>query len=199
MRCCLFGGSFDPVHAGHLAIAKAAFEVVGVQRVVFLPAARSPFKAEGSTFFTSMQRLAMLRAAVEHLPWAEVSEMDLQFQPPSLSWRLAEAWQMAHPDDELFWLMGGDSWRELHLWARSDYLAQLVTFIVYRRGKEPLVPRSGVRAIFVKGSELPVSATRIRQNLLSHTPLPEGWLPRPVQSLAEKILADASAPADPQS
>lgn len=199
MKCCLFGGSFDPVHAGHLAIAEAALRKAGVQRVVFLPAARSPFKSEGSTLFTAEQRLAMLRAAVEHLPWAEVSEKDLQFPPPSLSWRLVEAWRGEHPGDELFWLMGGDSWRELHLWARPDYLAELVTFIVYHRGEQPLLPRPGVRAIFVEGAELPVSATLIRQRLLSRAPLPEGWLPHPVQRLLEKFLADNSITANFQS
>lgn len=199
MKCCLFGGSFDPVHAGHLAIAETALKTVGVQRIVFLPAARSPFKAEGSSLFTPAQRLVMLRAAVEHLPWAEVSEMDLHFPPPSVSWRLAEEWRRVHPDDELFWLMGGDAWRELHLWARPDYLAQMVTFIVYHRGGESLLPRPGVRAVFVEGPDLPVSSTRIRQCLLEHTALPEGWLPCPLQSLAVRILAESPTPAGHQS
>ncbi len=195
MKCCLFGGSFDPVHAGHLSIAEAAYETVGVQRVVFLPAACSPFKAEGSALFSAAQRLAMLRAATSHLPWAEVSEMDLQFPPLSVSWRLAEAWKKLHPNDELFWLMGGDAWREFHLWARPDYLAQLVTFVVYHRGEEPLAPRQGVRSVFVEGPDLPISATRIRQCLLDHTDPPKGWLPHSVQSLAETFSCGSDVPS----
>ncbi|MCI7004768.1 MAG: adenylyltransferase/cytidyltransferase family protein, partial [Akkermansia muciniphila] len=63
MKTCLFGGSFDPVHAGHLAIAAAAQEQAGLQRVVFLPANRSPFKQEGAGLFPAEVRLRLLRAA----------------------------------------------------------------------------------------------------------------------------------------
>ncbi len=188
MRRCLFGGSFDPVHAGHLAIAAAAREACGAQRVMFLPAACSPFKAEGSTLFSPEQRLAMLRAATQLLPWAEVSELDLQFPAPSVSWRLVEAVRRSYPDDELFWLMGGDAWKELHLWARPDYLAQMVTFVVYHRGGEDPAPQCGVRTIFAKGPDQPASATQIRQCLLTGTPVPPDWLPPSVRHLAETYL-----------
>lgn len=175
MNTCLFGGSFDPVHAGHLAIAAAARAACNLQRVVFLPAARSPFKEEGTRLFDDAARLAMLRAATAHLPWAEVSELDLRMPPPSWSWRVVEAWLAERPGDKLFWLLGTDQWELLHLWARPDYLAEHLTFIVYHRGKEP-EPRPGVRSIFLTGPEHPASSSAIRARLAAGEPVPPGWL-----------------------
>ena len=65
MKTCLFGGSFDPVHAGHLTIAAAAQKQCGLDEVVFLPAACSPFKQGKNTFFSDAQRLQMLQLATE--------------------------------------------------------------------------------------------------------------------------------------
>ena len=191
MRTCLFGGSFDPVHTGHLAIAAAARDACGLDRVVFLPAARSPFKAEGSLLFGDEVRLSMLRAATAHLSWAEVSELDMRLPAPSWSWRVAEAWRSAHPDEQLYWLLGTDQWELLHLWARPDYLAELVTFIVYHRGSEP-APRPGVRAVFLPGPVHPASSSAIRAALLRGEEPPAGWLPPGVASLAGAALRSAA-------
>ena len=187
MKTCLFGGSFDPVHAGHIAISTAAQRECGVDRVVFLPTACSPFKKENTLLFSDEERLAMLYAATEELAWAEVSALDLQMPPPSWSWRVVEAWQAEHPNDELYWLLGTDQWELLHLWARPDYLAEHLTFIVYHRDREPM-PRAGVRSVFLPGAYHPVSASAIRAALMSHEALPDGWLPAGVEKLAKDIL-----------
>ena len=188
-RVCLFGGSFDPVHAGHLAIAAAARRACDLHRVVFLPAARSPFKAEGSLLFADADRLAMLRVATSGLPWAEVSELDMRLPAPSWSWRVAEAWQAAHPDQELYWLLGTDQWELLHLWARPERLAELVTFIVYYRGGKEPEPRAGVRAVFLPGAVHPASSSAIRAHLTAGAEVPHGWLAPRVEQLARQCLA----------
>lgn len=175
MKTCLFGGSFDPVHAGHLAIAEAAQQQCGLNEVVFLPAACSPFKQDSSTYFSDAERLQMLRLATAGLPWATVSELDLRLPPPSWSWRLAEHWHTRHPGHELYWLMGTDQWEQLHKWARYDYLCELLHFIVYHRGQEPL-PRPGVRSTFICTGMHPASSSVIRQALQNNTPIPAGWL-----------------------
>lgn len=183
MKVCLFGGSFDPVHEGHLAIAAEAQRLCALDQVVFLPAARSPFKEEGSLFFTDEQRLAMLREAVRGMPWAVVSDLDMRLPAPSWSWRVVEACLAERPGDELFWLLGTDQWELLHLWARPDFLAQHLTFIVYHRGRAP-EPRPGVRSIFLSGAEHPASSSVIRAHLTSRSPLPPAWLPPGVEKLA---------------
>ena len=187
MKVCLFGGSFDPVHEGHVAIAAAAHRECGLERVVFLPAACSPFKEEGARLFADEQRLAMLREAVRALPWAEVSDLDMRLPAPSWSWRVVDAWLAERPGDQLYWLLGTDQWELLHLWARPEYLAQHLTFIVYHRGTEP-APRPGVRSIFLTGPEHTASSSAIRTLLQNHRPLPHAWLSPAVESLARQYL-----------
>lgn len=190
MKTCLFGGSFDPVHAGHLAIAAAARRCCKVDRVVFLPAARSPFKTDQPTLFSAEQRLAVLRAATRDLPWAEVSELDLTLPPPSWSWRIVETWKNDHPQDELFWLLGTDQWDELHRWGRYEYLCRELSFIVYHR-KTPPQPREGVRSVFLAG-EHAANSSGIRDNLRNGEPVPTGWLPPEAERLCRNFLAHAT-------
>lgn len=175
MKTCLFGGSFDPVHAGHLAIANAALQQCELDEIIFLPAACSPFKQNRSTYFTDEQRLQMLQLATADLPWARISELDLQLPPPSWSWRIAEIWHQNHPDTELYWLMGTDQWEQLHHWARYDYLCEMLHFIVYHRDTAP-APRPGVRSTFICTGLHPASSSEIRTALQQGKPLPLDWL-----------------------
>ena len=182
MKTCLFGGSFDPVHAGHLQMAADAQRACKLDEVVFLPAAESPFKQGQRLMFSNGDRLAMLRLATQELPWARVSALDLELPPPSWSWRVVEAWKREHPQAELFWLLGTDQWDELHRWGRYDYLVRQLTFIVYHRDHAP-APRAGVRAVFLQGRH-PASASEIRRCLQRRDPLPENWMPRACESYA---------------
>lgn len=179
MKTCLFGGSFDPVHAGHLMIATEAQQLCGLDELVFLPAACSPFKQGSETCFSDDERLHMLRLATADMPWATVSELDLQLPPPSWSWRIAEHWHQQHPEAELYWLMGTDQWEQLHRWARYDYLCELLHFIVYHRSEAPR-PRPGVRSTFICTGMHPASSSAIREALRNGEPIPEDWLPRTV-------------------
>ncbi len=193
MKTCLFGGSFDPVHSGHVLMATEAQHACVLDKVVFLPAARSPFKVESTGLFTDAQRLDLLHLATAGLPWAEVSGLDVQLPPPSWSWRVVAAWKESHPLDELSWLMGTDQWEQLHLWARYDELVENLHFIVYARGDGAAArpqPRAGVRATFIHGHH-PASSSAIRAALLADAPLPEGWMPASAEAAARRHLRHA--------
>lgn len=181
-KICLFGGSFDPVHAGHLHIAKAAREECQLDKVIFLPAACSPFKQNSCAHFSDEQRMKMLQLATADYDWAEVSGLDLELPPPSWSWRIVEHFRNIAPEATLYWLMGTDQWQALHRWARYDYLAAELRFIVYHRGTAPS-PREGVSSCFISGHH-PASSTRIREALQTNSPLPENWLPEQVEHYA---------------
>ncbi|MDH3068139.1 nicotinate (nicotinamide) nucleotide adenylyltransferase [Akkermansia sp. N21169] len=173
MNICLFGGSFDPVHAGHLAIAAKAVEACSLDKVIFLPCSLSPLKTD-TPDATGDQRMDMLRLATAYLPWAEVDATDLSLPPPSWSWRLAEHFSLQNPGARLFWLMGTDQWTDLEKWNNWQHFVSLVTPIVHHRGTIPQ-PRSRVQAAFIDGYH-PASSTKIRQDLAGHRLPPEGWL-----------------------
>lgn len=183
VKRCLFGGSFDPVHQGHLEIAERARAVCGLDEVVFLPCACSPLKA-ASPVAEDGQRLEMLSLALADLPWAVVDHADLVLPPPSWSWRVAELFKSRYPEDSLFWLMGVDQWNDLERWGRWEYLSELVTFIVHHRG-EAIQPRPAINAIFVEGHH-PASSSEIRALLKQGGQIPEEWLNPEVLGFIER-------------
>lgn len=158
-RVALFGGTFDPVHLGHLQIAEAAREALKLDRVIFIPCRQSPHKEEG-TLASEEDRLEMLEIALEDHPWAAVSEIEMLLPPPSYSWITAEAMREVYPGSRLFWLMGADQWSVIQSWTRPDHLADLVEFIVHDRGGESQ-SQPGFRAHYIQGSH-PASASEIR-------------------------------------
>ncbi len=189
MNICLFGGSFDPVHAGHISIASRAMESCSLDKVIFLPCLLSPLKSDAPSA-SGEQRMDMLRLATDQFPWAEVDGTDLTLPPPSWSWRLAEYFAQQTPGDHLFWLMGTDQWTDLEKWANWRHFVSLVTPIVHHRDTVPL-PRPGIPALFVSGHH-PASATSIRQSLATGG-LPLGnWLhPDVLNYIREKHLYSA--------
>ena len=158
-RVALFGGTFDPVHLGHLAIARSARLHLGLDQVVFIPCRQSPHKAEPS-LAGEEDRVEMLQLALATDPWALVSEVELHLPTPSYSWVTAEAMSEIYPSARLFWLMGSDQWEVIDTWSRPQYLASLVEFVVHdREGKNR--SRPGFQAHFIPGSH-PASAREIR-------------------------------------
>lgn len=167
-RIGLFGGSFDPPHCGHLAIAQAAVEHCGLSKVVFVPCRQSPLKGK-SPGASGAARLAMLRLATQGHPCAEVSDWELSRPGPSYSWQTAEHFAAEFPDAGLFWIMGADQWGDLERWARPEFLRDHLTFIVFaREGVQPQ-PRPGWRAVFLPG-EYAGSSTEVRRLLAAGEP-----------------------------
>lgn len=163
-RCiALYGGSFDPPHPAHLAIARAAVLQAQLDQVIFLPAAQSPLKARGPVA-SGAQRVEMLQAALTETgaDWGMVSEEELQRPGPSYSWQTAEHFtRQGRADTRWFWLMGVDQWQQLERWQRWQLLAESVTFLVFSRDGLIPTPREGVKAIFLTG-EFHGSSTGVR-------------------------------------
>lgn len=151
LRLALFGGSFDPPHLAHLGIAGAAVEQCALERVIFIPCQVSPLKGR-SPGASGLQRAEMLRLATEGLPWAAVSEWELDRPGPSYSWQTARHFSAEFPGAELFWLMGEDQWRALDRWANPEYLREHLTFIVFGRDGWTPQSRPGWRAHFLAGT-----------------------------------------------
>lgn len=159
-KIALFGGTFDPVHLGHIHIAEAARKALALDEVRFIPCRVSPFKTANAPT-RSEDRIAMLRLATRDLPWAVVDDFEVKLAGPSYSWRTAEAMKARFPNSRLFWIMGTDQWEQLPDWAHPEKLAACVEFIVFGRGNEPQA-REGYRMHAVT-AVYPASATEIRE------------------------------------
>jgi len=161
-RIALFGGTFDPVHLGHLAMAKAAVDALKLEQVRFLPCRISPHK-QNSEPTPADHRLQMLRLATHDHHWAVVDDFETHHEGPSYSWMTAETMQARFPHSSLFWIMGSDQWEALDRWAQPDRLAACVEFIVFHRGTKPQ-PRKGYR-LYPLPAVHPANATEIRRQL----------------------------------
>ena len=136
MRVGIFGGTFDPVHVGHLAIANAALESIPLDRVLFVPARRAPLKEHGPVAGEA-DRFAMLELAVVGEPRFSVSRIELDRAGPSYTVDTLEALAGA---DELFLILGGDALAALPRWKDPDRIATLATLVVAERPGAPERP-----------------------------------------------------------
>lgn len=186
----IFGGTFDPVHLGHIHLAQLAKESLGLDEVRFIPCQISPHKT-GSPPASGEDRCEMLRLATADLPWAVVDRSELQRPAPSYSYQTAEALSTQFPGAQLFWIMGSDQWEALPHWKNPQQLAKDVEFVVLDRGNTPQ-PREGYRLQSICGSH-PASATAIRKALARGEVSPQ-WLPPAVaQWISDKRLYRESA------
>jgi nicotinate-nucleotide adenylyltransferase len=128
----LFGGTFDPVHIGHLIIARAAVEQMGLSRVTLLPAASPPHK--GRPTATAEQRLEMLRRAIGDDPTFDICEVELGRCGPSYTIDTIEELRREHGGDtDIRLIIGGDMLEDLPNWHRAAELVEQVGFIVAAR------------------------------------------------------------------
>jgi nicotinate-nucleotide adenylyltransferase len=131
MRIALFGGTFDPVHTGHLLIAQAARETYHLDRVIFVPAGRPPHK--NRPLASARQRLAMCRLAVRGNPGFAVSDWEIRQKRIVYTYETLEEFRRRRPRAELFFIIGSDSLKDLPRWKEAGRLRSLCRFLVMDR------------------------------------------------------------------
>jgi nicotinate-nucleotide adenylyltransferase len=158
----LYGGSFDPVHLGHLLVAQAALEEVGLERLFFIPAAQSPFKP-GTLPTPAAERLRLLRLALAGQTRCEIDEQEIQRGGVSYTVDTARDYARRFPHAKLFYLIGADHVPSLGKWREADALARLVEFVAIPRPGQPEADfPAPFRGRTLKGFPLGVSASEIR-------------------------------------
>lgn len=162
MRLGLYGGSFDPVHRGHLLVAQAALEELALDRLFFIPAAQSPFKP-GLLPAPGRLRARMLRLALAGWTRVELDAQELERGGVSYSVDTAGAYRRRFPEARLFWLIGADHVPALPKWREATTLARWVEFVVIPRpGCLPTRLDPPFRLLELRGFPLAVSSSEIR-------------------------------------
>jgi len=176
-RIAFFGGTFDPCHNGHLAMAAAAADHLNLHRVYFVPAARNPLKESGP-LASPTQRLEMLVEAVSHDHRFGIWEGEVYREGPSYTLHSVEHLERVYPNAHLFWIIGSDQLPNLHKWFGMGRLVQKVGFILMQRPDHaypwPGIP--GLHLYPVENPLLPISSSMIRQRLCDGAPI-ENWVP----------------------
>ena len=173
VRIGFLGGSFDPLHLGHLLIAQDALEGLGLDRVDFIPAAVPPLKARVLTA-TPAQRLEMLRLALEGD--ARFGVLDLELRRGGMSYTVDTARELGRrfPGAALFWVLGTDQVQRLAEWKDIGELAGLVEFVHLARPgltsvETPSIP--GLRLHRVAGHAVAISSSELRERASRGLPL----------------------------
>ena len=170
-RLGLFGGSFDPVHLGHLLVAQAAREELALSRLFFIPAAQSPFKP-GRIPAAAEVRLRLLRLALAGQADWEVDDQEVRRGGVSFTIDTVRDYAQRFPQAELFYLIGADHVGQLPQWREADALARLVEFVVIPRPGQPGVEAaSPFRTRQLHGFPLGVSSSQVRDRIKAGLPL----------------------------
>ncbi|MFO1486906.1 MAG: nicotinate (nicotinamide) nucleotide adenylyltransferase [Verrucomicrobiota bacterium] len=171
LKIGLFGGSFDPVHLGHLLVAQAAKEELVLHRLFFIPAAQSPFKPDTKSAAPEM-RVQLLRLALAEKPWCEIDEQELNRGGVSYTIDTLRSYRQRFPNAELFYLIGTDHVAKLNQWREADELADLAEFVVMPRPGETEVPfPAPFRGRWLQGYPFEVSSSQIRARVKAGLPV----------------------------
>ncbi|WP_026195817.1 nicotinate-nucleotide adenylyltransferase [Verrucomicrobium sp. 3C] len=166
LRLGLFGGSFDPIHHGHLISSWDALEQMDLDHIVFIPCALSPHKPDPPVA-PGEQRIAMIRQATRGWPVFSLSDCELIRGGSSYSVDTAEEMRSRFPAAELFWIIGSDQAQSLPSWKDYPRLRQLVTFLVIPRpGYVNIVPENGM-AVLPSPHFVDISSTEIRDRTVT--------------------------------
>ena len=168
-RVVLFGGSFDPVHHGHLIVARAVAELRGFDRITLVPAAQSPHKRDAHA--SAEHRLAMLRLAVQGDEVFEICDFEVRRSPPSYSIDTVETLRQRHGEDvEMHWVIGADMLIDLPRWHRAGELLDLVKLVIVARAPWQDRLEEILTCPDVAGGVSPAQLDRIRRSVVE-TPL----------------------------
>jgi len=171
MKLGLFGGSFDPVHLGHLLVARAAVEELGLDRLFFIPTAQSPFKPANPPAPASI-RQQLLRLALAGKTNCEIDDQEIRRGGVSYTVETLRDYAKRFPHAELFCLIGADNAAKLNEWREPGELARLAQFVVTPRpGEAPVDFPSPFRGRTLKGFPLAVSSSEIRARVKAGLPV----------------------------
>jgi nicotinate-nucleotide adenylyltransferase len=164
MNIGFLGGSFDPVHFGHLIAAQDVLEQFKLDRLFLVPAAQAPLKPN-DVQSTATDRLAMLKSATEWDQRLEISDYELNKGGVSYTIDSVRHFRAVFPQDRLFWIIGGDQLPQLHKWKDIRELANLIEFIFLERPKHPTKAHADIPGLVLHrcdGHLIEISSSELR-------------------------------------
>jgi len=184
----ILGGTFDPPHYGHLALAENGRAQLRLDRVIFVPAGQQPLKS-GRPISPASHRVAMVEAAIADNPAFALSRIDLDRPGPHYTVEMLALLRQEHPQAELFFLIGGDSLADFLAWRDpASIVRQAVLAVMQRPGCEPdlaalerTLPHIRERLIWLDAPHLGISASDLRRRVREGLPL-RYLVPPPVEA-----------------
>ncbi len=178
MRVGLMGGTFDPIHIGHLILGETAYEEYHLDKVIYMPAGNPNLKTDRKGRATNEQRYTMTYLAVKGNPHFEISDREMKREGFSYTYLTLEEMKSEHPEDEIFFIIGADSLFSLPKWYLPERVCQNATLLVATRdGKTTRELEDQIRYItdlyganikILHSGNIDCSSTMIRDNIKSN-------------------------------
>lgn len=178
----IFGGSFNPIHTGHIALAKSLCEKAGLDEVWFMVSPMNPFKKAATDLLDDQLRLEMVKKALEGEPQLQACDYEFHLPKPSYTWHTLQAISKDYPDIRFTLLIGGDNWAAFDKWYHHDDILAHYPIVVYpRKGSDIREVPEGVT--IVETPLLNISSTEIRHHIAKGESI-HGMVPESIEQLA---------------
>lgn len=158
-RIGLLGGTFNPIHVGHLEIAKAALNLLNLDKLIFIPAG-NPWQKDD--FISFEHRLNMLKLATKDLKKVEISEIEKDEDKPSFTYQTLQEFHSIYPEAEFIFLMGSDAIKNFGTWKEPNLIKTLARIYVVPRQNDPIVDWHFDRLQY---SPISISSSQIRDKI----------------------------------
>nr|WP_295441157.1 nicotinate (nicotinamide) nucleotide adenylyltransferase [uncultured Prevotella sp.] len=178
----IFGGSFNPIHTGHIALAKSLCEKAGLDEVWFMVSPMNPFKKAVTDLLDDQLRLEMVKKALEGEPQLQACDYEFHLPKPSYTWHTLQAISQDFSDIRFTLLIGGDNWAAFDKWYHHDDILAHYPIVVYpRKGSDIGEVPEGVT--IVETPLLNISSTEIRHHIAKGESI-HGMVPESIELLA---------------
>ncbi len=184
----LLGGSFNPIHNGHIAIARRLLESARLDEVWFMVSPQNPLKRHCDLLDDGM-RLELVRLALEGEPHMEACDYEFQLPRPSYTWNTLQHLSADHPDRDFTLLIGGDNAEHFNLWRNADEIANSYRIVVYPRPDATLdATHLPPNAIIADTPLMDISSTEVRQRVRQGLPIDSLVPPKVAQAIVRQGL-----------
>lgn len=167
MKIGILGGTFDPVHLGHLELARKAQSQFLLDRIIFVPALQPPHKQIPALTTSVQDRYEMVRLAIQGQPSFELSDCEIVRKGVSYTFDTVCELERKFPHDTLFLILGEDALAGLNAWHRAEELKKKVRFLIARRGDRHMREPEGAGVEWIRMSLCPVASSTIRDAIKS--------------------------------
>ncbi len=161
----IFGGSFNPIHNGHISLAKQLKEKAGLDEVWLMVSPQNPLKMHDDLLLDEA-RLIMARKALEGVEGIFASDYEMHLPKPSYTWNTLQALSRDYPNREFVLMIGGDNWELFHKWYHAQDILKHYSIVVYpRRNATINVTTSQKNPQFIEAELIDISSTEIRHRI----------------------------------
>ena len=188
MKIGIFGGTFDPIHFGHLQLAKNAQIQFSLDKVIFIPAYQPPHKQELSALTSAQDRYEMVKVAVGQEPFLEVSDCEIQRKGISYTFDTIEGLEKKYPGSEFYLILGKDAFEDVDTWHKASLIKKKVKFLVANRTDHDSHIPEDVIFDWVQMPLCPIAASSIRDAIQHGKPVDAFLLPEVLRYIRSRNL-----------